>query len=503
MIQKPRFSTTSARPVNWYEIRLNPRELMFQKVRPSANSRQASQSQDQKRKVLIRNYLKDKKVLILDSSSLSRSSLGSLLLSLGAKSSQLILVSTLSAALEEFQRGIPAVLISEYSPGSGNTSELFRRQRSLSPVSTSETSADTTHLLSLLMTGDASGGAVGDAARLDVDLVIVKPYSKDGLRELISQKIEFKLSHSAYSQAIRRTKSHILEGDLASAIEAFQIARSIQPATSRFFTEQAQLGQKVVRTGGSSRSIAFAPSFDSSGGRKENFQCLTDLYEVLLKQKNYAGAYRAIQKMMPYFSGESEKVSELFRLATVTGNLSDLHQYYPLFLSTQNRSEALIQTVSSAYLCGAKNYSREKKSSLMRDYLAKAVGVANSRTELATPVLRQAIALLVQAGITAEARAYLRRIPSESSDYLAMEYLIANGDRDSSGQVIDQGWKLLGRGIQDPVIHEILISRLMERGKRDPAENLAHEAARLWPEQSERFRSLTAAPSAETGKAGS
>jgi DNA-binding NarL/FixJ family response regulator len=435
--------------VKWYEI--NPRRLQFRKL-----AMQSPWAADVQKKLNFSRFMGAGKVLILDPSSLGRSALAGVVMSLGVKSSRVILVSTVADAYEMMNREMPAVLIGDEELNRAAPVSVFEKYRNA-------TRAHSEKFLSVMLTKDAADGAIAEAARVDVDLILTKPFSVKSFKDALHRKINQKLDRPEYANAIRKTQKLILEGDIGSALETFQAARASIPASA------------------------------DSGHAKESYQFLSHLYDVLLKQKNYGGAYQVIRQMMPHFSNNSEKLAELFRLAVVTENHADLISYYSLFLACRKRSASLHATVSSSYVYAARACAKSSSPSLklMHDLLIKAYLSSSPRDDARTQVLRQIIQICVQMGCTREARDYLRRMPGglSSDAYQALDFFIAS-QRQNSGEVIDRGWRLISKGVQDPLIYEILISQLLSRGKQDPAEHLAHEAAKLWPEHSNRFRTL-------------
>ena len=53
-----------------------------------------------------------------------------------------------------------------------------------------------------------------------------------------------------------------------------------------------------------------------------------------------------------------------------------------------------------------------------------------------------------------------------------------------------RGRKLLREGVQDPLLHRIMIRREAEFGHADAAENLATEAISIWPGEADAFKNI-------------
>ena len=436
------------------------------------------------KKELFLKFVSGQKVLVLDPSSLSRSVLGSLLVSMGVKSADLLLVANHRDAEEEIKKFAPKIVISEFSFGDGKTAfSLFRDQRKAFRANTSSSDC-----LSIVVTGNRSQMAIAKSAKEDVDLFVEKPFLPEQIRELIYQALELKVRVPAYTAAMKQTQSLIAEGRVELAIQTLQLARAIQPtkAETNFYVETTQLakGRSKPKQSG------------TIGYQKDYYKCLIDLYELLLGQKKYADAYRVSQRLLPYFPEDSDRLMQFFRLAIVTKNYADVEKYFDIYLAGDDRSDTLVQFVCSTMIHTAKHYLETKQTVRGLSILQKTSIAASGRPTL----LRELILFCVNAGYLEQAQEFMRKFPADirqNADYLALEYMLADKTR-VSGQVIDMGWRLLDQGVRDPLIYQILIKRLVERGKMDPAEHLAWEAIGKWPHQRTNMLSLLR-PKSELG----
>ena len=435
------------------------------------------------KKELFLKFVAGQKVLVLDPSSLSRSVLGSLMVSMGVKSADLLLVANHRDAEEEIKKFAPKIVISEFSFGTKTAFSLFSEQRKA--FSGTSSSFD---CLSIVVTGNRSQMAIAKAAKEDVDLFVEKPFLPEQIRELIYQALQLKVRVPAYTAAMKQTQTLIAEGRVELAIQTLQLARAIQPtkAETNFYVETTQLAK------GRSKS----KQLGALGYQKDYYKCLIDLYELLLGQKKYNDAYRVSQKLLPYFPEDSDRLMQFFRLAIVTKNYADVEKFFDIYLAGDDRSDVLVQFVCSTMIHTAKHYLETKQTVRGLSILQKTSIAASGRPTL----LRELILYCVGAGLLEQAQEFMRKFPADirqNADYLALEYQLADKTR-VSGQVIDMGWRLLDQGVRDPLIYQILIKRLMERGKFDPAEHLAWEAIGKWPHQRTNMLSLLR-PKSELG----
>lgn len=132
------------------------------------------------------------------------------------------------------------------------------------------------------------------------------------------------------------------------------------------------------------------------------------------------------------------------------------------------------------------------------DLLQKAAATASG----SSAVLREIVVTLVNFGLADPAAAFLKRFPPEThaeSDYLCSDVALLNLVA-SVEDVIVRGRKLLRDGVQDPLLHRIMIRREREVGHTETAERLCTEASTIWPRLADEFQHVldTAVPKAKT-----
>ena len=118
---------------------------------------------------IFSKWMEDHKVLIVDPSVTSRSTIGRTMTTLGLKATQLIMVNSYVEAEAAIEKQNPRMIIADYDLGKRCGLDLLQRQRQVSGVPVSET-------FFILVTGNTSQSAVAKAAEEDVDSFIIKPF---------------------------------------------------------------------------------------------------------------------------------------------------------------------------------------------------------------------------------------------------------------------------------------------------------------------------------------
>jgi len=225
---------------------------------------------------------------------------------------------------------------------------------------------------------------------------------------------------------------------------------------------------------------------------KIHYKCLVGLFEVMMKENQWVDAYDVVKRISRYFPANPQRLAQVLRLAIMTKNYDDIERYYQAFSTIDNRSDELIKYVCAALVVCGKFYLHGGHTSRALELFLKAAITANTRTK----ILREIVIALVDNGMAKDAKDYLNRFPAAtqgSSDYAICDLLIMDRTVPATA-VIQAGRKHLQAGIQDPMLYEILIKRSFAVGFKDAAENMIHEACKVFPDKKDTF--MACAPAA-------
>ena len=224
-------------------------------------------AKDAVKRELFRKYIAQKRVLIVDRSSVSRVRLSHELVELGADLTRIALAETYDAAIAEMKRLKPAIVLTEYHLGNRLGIELLREV---------PRAADSLHVI---VSGSSRQSIVAHAADEDVDALIIKPFSKGALAAaLVNSAMKF-LAPSAYIEMISSGRERLAADQLDEAINRFGKAVTLDTKPS---LACAYLGQALVRYG----SLVEARQAFERGLSHDpiHLKCLTGLYELLVTQ---------------------------------------------------------------------------------------------------------------------------------------------------------------------------------------------------------------------------
>lgn len=421
---------------------------------------------------IFAEYIADKKVLIADCSGSSRAGLAKLLITLGAKTSNIAMAPTYDVAQDAMKKMSPHVVITEYDLGNRCGLDLLQAQRAAQ--------AESKKSLFILVTSNTSQSAVAQAAEEDVDTFILKPYTLEVLRQAIFKAANAKLTPSEYVKAIEAGKTLLFDGKPDEALVEFEKAKTLdpRPALAFFYHGQAELMKKAMEPAEESFNKGLIHN-------KIHYKCMVGLYDLQMEKKLYKEAYDLVKRISRYFPANPQRLSSVLRLAVMTQSYEDIERYYQIFIDLDARNEELIKYICAALVVCGKFYLQKNFGTRATELFQKAAVTAGGRTK----ILREIVLALAQHELTKDALEFLKRFPPQSHtgvDYITCE-LLANDGINPPALTIDAGRKIIAQDIHDPSIYKVLVKRSIETGLNDYAENLKSEGVKRWPNMRDEF----------------
>lgn len=428
-------------------------------------------------------FLSDKKIVIADSSSVSRTYIAKLLVEMGAKTTNIQLTPTFEEAETLIEKYSPKVVICDYNLGKKCGLDLLQRQVAKDPKSDDR--------LFVLVTANSSQSAVAQAAEEDVDTFILKPFTADILKKTILSAAVSKLSPPPYLKAIQQGRSLIEAGKLDEAEKKMREATTLDKAPSLAL---AYLGQiDTIRELLSNAETKFQSGLTFN---KIHYKCMAGLFDVLQAQKRHKDAYAVVKRISQYFPANPQRLTQVLKLAIMTKSYDDVETYYQSFKNIDKRNEEMVRYVCAALVVCGKYYLHRGIKSRAVELFQGAVATSGA----APRMLREIIQILLEFKLAKQAGDFLKRFAPDVQNGLdakVSEFLIMD-QTEVASRTVGFGRKLLDAGHKDPWIYKRLIARSAEAGLKSAAEDLVHEASKLWPNRRAEFEKDAVAKSSES-----
>lgn len=419
------------------------------------------------------DFVSEKRILIADVNQSIRSSISKTLSDLGAKPNHIHLASNFAEAAEQIRVNSPEIVITDYHLDRRYGLELIPIHREVRP--------DLNERLFILVTSNSDESVVAEAAEEDVDAFILKPFTVASIRYYLVRAGLSKASPSHYRDELNRGRQLLQANQYKEALEVFSKATELDesPALACYYMGQSydKLGKLDLTEQSYKNGLIF---------NEIHYKCSAALFDHYAAHNRPADAYAVMKKMTRYFPISPQRLSKTIELAVRTQNFDDIVQYYTVFTNLDERRDELRKCVCAALVVGAMFQLRHRHSDVALDLLQKATATAAG----SSMILREIVQILINFNLAEPAAMFLKRFPPETqqgADYLCAEFALLNligGVED----IIVRGRKLLSDGIQDPLLHRIMIRREKEAGHADTAETLCTEALSIWPDQEESFQ---------------
>jgi CheY-like chemotaxis protein len=423
---------------------------------------------------VLKEYLSNNSVLIVDSVSSARVNLAATLAKLGAMRQKMSLVGSMDEARREILKLKPKVVFTDFMIGAESGLDLLQDQKaSYTPEELKETTF-------VLVTGNASQSTVARAAEEDVDTFVIKPYTLDTLKIALANAIRLKFSPSKYMQLIEAGKEELFKSNYDRAIAIFEEAMGEhdQPTLACFYYGQAEFMKTALDD--AQKKYTQGLSFN-----KIHYKCMVGMYDLLMSQKKYHEAYDIIKRLSQYFPANPKRLASVLRLAIITEHFEDMEGYYRIYLKITDRTDELTKYMCSALLVTGKYYLRKKIRSRALELFEAAAISGGGKTHFIAYI----IDALVDFKMRDPADQFLVRmgkISTDSTDYLVSKFLISTLFEDTLSS-IQMGRNLIKDGHETASVYEKLISQSVKGEYFDEAEALFQSACKRWPDRTGDF----------------
>lgn len=424
------------------------------------------------KKEILKQYLAENEVLIVDKNPSSRNRLLKTIYDLSSERHMIHTCGNLSEAQEIIESKNIGLVLSDYFIGGGSGFDLFKIIRESNPANK--------NLCLVLVTSNISQSAVAKAAEEDVDSFIIKPYTIQSIQENLLTTIVAKIKPSEYMLKIEESKNLITLGKYDEAIKVLEEAMQLhpKPALALFYIGQAEYLKN--HTDKASKSYNEGLDFNSI-----HYKCLIGLYELFMKHEKFSEAYQVVKKIAKFFPANPDRLSQIVRLAVITGNYRDMGMYYEIFTQLDVRLRVLTNYIGAGLYVSGKYFIQNNERELAMKYFDH---IAVSCAEF-SKFLRGVISVLIENNCAPEAEKFLGRFdPSmkEHEDYLISEFLVSSKQSKDNGLVIKKGLEVYNKNVRDLKVLQALISAMETGGfKEEKIAPYREEMQSRYPEQAD------------------
>ncbi len=437
----------------------------------------AQDPQSTKEALLIAKYLSERRVVVVDSSSVMRSAFNHIFQELGLPTNLLSLATSFGQARDEIISRKPHVVVTEYSLGKYCGLDLL-------PIQLDQLSSQSRdHVFIVLMT-EPSQATIAHVMEEEIDACLLKPFKPVAATKALREAILDKIRPSKYLIELAAGKAAMLSGKLDAAEAHFEAAAKLDKYAEKanhYLRQLMFLRRILIRSQAQPGLNVEFTNID--------YKCMVGLYELLLTQQKHGAAYDVVKRISRHFPSNPKRLREVVRLAIEAGGFDDIERYYTIFVNLDERDAELTQLMCESMRVCALHFLKKKQGRARAISLFKKIAATTGRD---VRILSDIIQTLLDHGLAGDAEEFLRRFPAESSnsnDFLLMRFLILNA-QGRTPKIIDEGRLLLSRGVRDERLYLVMIKRSMEARLWSAASILYHDALNLFSKNRKVFEQL-------------
>ncbi|HLE01217.1 MAG TPA: hypothetical protein VJB59_13220 [Bdellovibrionota bacterium] len=413
--------------------------------------------------------------LVADPSS-SRKSFRALLSYFKVKPHLVDVVDSAHDSTEVLKKNKHNVIFADYSLGGSHCFELIQVQQDV--LSPEEVRAF------FLITSQDSNSLVSSAADESVDAIFVKPFNFGILKQRFIEVLSQKIDPSPYTKAIKQGRRELKMEKPEEAIKSFQQAKKLDPAPALACSYEGEAHQMLKHHPEAIRSFEEGLSYNPT-----HFRSLLGAVESFMETEDYEKAYAAGRKLVDHHTVPVKRIPQLIRLSVLNQKFEDVVQFYEV-TSRLDQSDDTLATYLGAGLviCGL-YFLRKGANTSALDAFRKAEVACKQQPRILTRILRA----LITAGLEAEMKAFLSRIPDEVKDsaevrLAQIEFWARSG---SQHKALEYALKMIQENIKDEKLFEwaIRISKDLKR-KDTLIEDLVFKAGQAFPDKRAFFEGM-------------
>jgi len=324
-------------------------------------------------------YMSDVKILIVDGSFTYRVALKQTLLSFGAVAENILMAKNLKEARVLSEKAHPEIIFSDFLLEDGIGTNLIKEGKE--------------KCIFILVSSTATQAAVANAAEVEVDQFIFKPYSQLHLKDVLEGCVQRKTTPSESSQFIEDGKELLSIGEFEKAGVLFEQAKKDPKTFAQACSYLAEISKVKNEL-----DDAFKTFRDGLTSTEVHFRCLMGLFSTLLAGNRKEEAYGVLKDILIHFPECPDRLSKALELAVHTKNFVDIEEMHLVFQLMYEKPEKLIIHMSSALLVNGHYHLRHKNPQAALESFVRGISIGHGHEKFTKYVQEK----LTQYGLSAK-----------------------------------------------------------------------------------------------------
>jgi len=439
--------------------------------------------EDEKNKKII-EHCEQYKILLVSDSKGTRASLKAFARQIGFKNDNILVAASFSEASEFYKEQRPTFLISDFHLGKQTATSLFEALKL-------EVSNPLERCMVLI---DHKGMSLAPTRfhELGMDLLLKHPLTVDKITDGFLEIIDQKINPTRDQKNLAEVENLFFKEKYDECEKLADVLVSAKVNVGEAFYYKALVAQKNKSVENYIENLRL-----SVENNPPFYLSLNKLFDYYSVKEQYENAYVYMDKLLTHYPSNPNRLAEITKVFLANGHYDAIVKYCDNFLhwnefdhqqikvKEDQIAEDVIKNVAVCLFAAAKVAVKSGNVSRGTEILEKVAEEGKNNSQIMKKVITQ----LTDLSEWKVAEKVLRKIKPDDFD-MDMEIIKFKIDDQTlpANESLQLGVSLLGEGVKELGVYEIIIKRSIEVGRRKEVVNdYIDDAIHLFPDEASRF----------------
>lgn len=442
---------------------------------------------DQKLIELVKTYVKGKKFLIVDNTNVGKASIKKMLQQTAVNKKNILTATNFDEASELIKHHRPEWIFSCFMSGRETYECILDLHLKIRPERLNAGFV-------LLSENDSLEIAVR-VAQSEVDKLILIPFTVTNLQQEFIKVMVPKATPTPYQVHVELAKQFFLT-DPDKAYNYIQKAKALDPKPAQAFYLEGMMYLK-------DKSLEKARSA-FEGALKHHplhFQTLSELFQILVTQKDNQKAYRIARCMLDNYPVNPELIPKLSWLSVACAEYDDVFEYHDAFKKVREPDAEMKNYIAASLAIFGKKVIQDKfrhqkeTSGELYNKALQVIDMASSICEDRPLIFASLVEALNEAGEIDKVDRVLGRALEQFPDSKELRILdvVTSDMKMPAGDSLKRAMDSIVSGLKAPELYHIVLSRAIEmKMNKSKLQEHFENACRDFPEKKQEFSQIVA-----------
>lgn len=400
----------------------------------------------------VRKVLAQKRVLVVDPTSSTRNSLRKIICDMGVPSAGMTAVDNFGDGLELLEKLSPEIVIVENDLNGKSGVDLVRRHL--------ETSKNLLETYRGVTTSKATLALASYYAEEQIDCIITKPFTAQGISNAIAMAILQKAKASKIDRQVEESRQKLESGNLAGAMKELEdlLAANETSTSARYYSAVAK---NRAKENDGALALLMHPIVEKT----KHYRSLMLKVELHTEQNSYAKAYEAAKSLREKFPINPARVPLFVKLAVSQRDFVAIRDLANMAELMGESTEDVKMPVSAGLVLSGRFLLQEGNE----EEALKALRLAIVLSPLRPKIVRRALVAAIRAGHGKYYDEWTSKLPPSVLDHAEVQCALLEkvAHEDSPAATVELGNKMMQMGIEDPELYVLMIAKSREVGRKE------------------------------------